>query len=359
MINKYNRIIRYFIKCCRIIAVIFLSFNNKNIPGLGHQEKKIWLKNFRKRAFTRSGSRFYSVLKEFLDSDIRVEKKLNFKTNNSLILICVIKNDLEKLKVFFEHYRKLGINQFAFLDDKSTDGTREYILSQNDTELFTVSKDYKNLLRIAWINRILAYYGFNRWYLVVDSDELLVFDNFENRSLTDFIISLNNENITAASGIMIDMYPKIAYTNCQEKSGIYDNMDYFDKSGYFQNKLSEISGGMRYRCFNIQLILEKTPLFYLDNKTIFDTHSIFPFNKNFQKNKNSVALLHYKFLPEDYYKYKERVELGNMSFGSIEYKAYMKIINENNPISFYDENISEKYTGSNSLIKHNLLSEQF
>ena len=269
----------------------------------------------------------------------------------------MIKNDIERLKAFLEHYRKLGVNQFAFLDDKSTDGTKEFLLLQNDVELFASSQNFFTNRKEAWLNRILAYYDFNRWYLVVDSDELLVYDDFENRSLIQFINLLEKDNVTAVSGMMVDMYSK--EVNSSKKTNIYDGVDYFDKSGYFQKGYSRFipnpTGGMRYRCFGLQITLGKTPLFFMDDKTVYHMHWLFPFEKNFQKDK-SIALLHYKFLSGDVEKYKERVNRKCMNNDSEEYKQYMEKM-DGEALIFFDEKVSEKFTSSQSLVENGLIEE--
>lgn len=319
---------------------------------------KTWFRNFKRMALHFANTKYlFTLFNEFLKSDIQIEKNLGFKDNLNLIAICVIRNDIEKLKIFLEHHRKLGITQFAFLDDKSTDGTKEFLLAQNDVELFKSSQDFQSIRKVAWINNILAYYDFNRWYLVMDSDELLVYDNFENKSIIQFINSLEKENMSSASGMMVDMYKKDANFSRMENANIYDGVDYFDKNGYFSTKNSIISGGVRYRCLGVQQFLEKTPLFCLDDKTVYLIHDIFPLEKNFQQNKKTIALLHYKFLSGDIEKYKERIERKAMANDSKCYKQYMEKIEKNNIISFYDENISEKFIGSDSLIKHNLLEK--
>lgn len=358
--TKTMKIIEYLIKLFQILIAILFLFSNKTVKRLDLPNTKIWLKNFRRNFRKTLSSRACLMvcrkLKEFRESDIYIEKESGFKNNKNLIVICVIRNDIDRLKVFLEHYRKLRVNQFAFFDDKSTDGTREFLQEQNDVELFLNSKDFTSRRKVVWINRILAYYGFNRWYLVVDSDELLVYDDFENRPLTQFVNLLGEENITAASGMLIDLYPKESNSNHAKNKRIYDSIDYFDKNGYFQNKNAMISGGMRYRSFNILATLEKTPLFFLDNKTIFDHHRLFPFEKNFQKDRKHIALLHYKFLLTDYERYQERVDRNCMASNSKEYKVYVKKMDKTtSSMNFYDENISKKFTGSYSLIENNLM----
>jgi hypothetical protein len=329
-----------------LFAAVLLSFSSKKFKGLEIPNAKIWLRNFRKRALNSVGSSVFPMFKEFIKADIFIVRKINFKTNKNIIAICVIRNDLEKLKKFLEHHRKLGIKQFAFLDDHSSDGTKEFLLAQDDVELFESSDSFFTERKEAWINRILAYYGFNRWYAVLDSDELLVYDDCEEYKIDEFVALMEKGNITAASGKMIDMY-------------FHNGTEYFDKIGYFDGEYTRFmpnpTGGMRYRVFKMQMYLGKTPLFFLDSKIIYHIHCLFPFEKNFQK-KDVLALLHYKFLEGDLEKYKERASNESMYNGSEEYKQYIEKINSGD-LSFYDENVSEKFVSSNTLVENKLVAE--
>jgi hypothetical protein len=309
----------------------YMIFFHENFKCLDTPNLKILLNNYMEGMLTLNSSAVMSVFREFINANIFILKNLNFKTNKNLIVICVIRNDLEKLKKFLKHHRGLGIRQFAFLDDHSTDGTKEYLQEQQDVELFESSDHFFTERKEAWINHILAYYGFDRWYAVLDSDELLVYDNCEKCEINKFIAFLEKENAIAASGKMIDMY-------------FHNGIEYFDKRGYFyseySNNLPKVTGGMRCRIFGMQMLLCKTPLFLFDNRTIYQIHYLFPFEKNSQK-KNALALLHYKFLAGDLEKYKERVEKKNMYKDSEEYEKYIEKINDGN-LNFYDEDISEE-----------------
>jgi hypothetical protein len=323
--------------------ILLFYFFRKEFRGLEVTNTKAWWSSFINGMF--EFSHRIDVIWEFINARILIVKKINFKANKNLVAITVIKDDIERLKKFLKHHRDLGIRQFAFLDDHSTDGTREYLQEQHDVELFESSDPYSSMRRDAWINRILTYYGSDRWYAVLDSDELLIYDNCEKCKIDEFIALIEKEKKTAVSGKMIDMY-------------FYNGTEYFDRAGYFENqkkrKLHITTGGMRYRIFGLLAYLSKTPLFFFNDKMIYHSHFLFPLEKKIKR--NALALLHYKFLKGDLEKYKERVKNKCMSNDSKEYKKYIeKMSNEN--LFFYDENVSEKYIGSKSLVESGLLEE--
>ncbi len=47
-------------------------------------------------------------------------------------MFSVVRNEMYFLPHFLQHYRTLGVRDFWFLDDRSEDGTREFLLAQSD-----------------------------------------------------------------------------------------------------------------------------------------------------------------------------------------------------------------------------------
>ena len=119
-----------------------------------------------------SSNRIFPILEEFLTVKIDKvsDRELVQSDSHKPILICVLKNEVIKIQYFMEHYRKLGIENFVFLDNMSTDGTFEFLLEQEDAIVYRCEHPFVSNRKIAWINRLIAEIGLNRWYLMVDSD---------------------------------------------------------------------------------------------------------------------------------------------------------------------------------------------
>lgn len=309
-----------------------------------------------------AGARFqespFTVIPYFLNMDIRVVKKnpsVSFR-DKGLIIICVVRNDLARVRKFIAYYKALGVHKFAFLDDHSTDGTREYLNGHPDVELFESKQRFTSNTKLAWINRMLAYYGFNRWFLVLDADELLVYDNNKLPDIPSLTGHLQQRDITVVSGILVDMYPKETLPpHPKEARDLYKGMDYFDKTGYEYDKMGRIIlGGMRSRCLGVSPWLRKTSLFYYRKGIFFETHEIFPRKINSQC-VDQLALLHYKFLPGDFKNYRERVAQENMYNGSVQYKGYLEKFSVSPGLSFFNPEVSGKYESPQSLIECGLL----
>jgi hypothetical protein len=99
-----------------------------------------------------------------------------------------------------------GVRRFAIIDNGSTDQSLEFLKLQPDVDLFESRDKFEESRKLAWINTVIAHYGEGRWYLCVDADELLVFDQSETRSIDELISSVSARGIERVLGFMIDMY---------------------------------------------------------------------------------------------------------------------------------------------------------
>ncbi|WP_299832555.1 glycosyltransferase family 2 protein [uncultured Roseobacter sp.] len=135
--------------------------------------------------------------------------------------LCAIgRNEMFFLPAFLEHYRKLGVEQFAILDDRSDDGTLEYLLAQPDVVVFhsrfaygdtvklpSALSDQINSGRILYIWRALFFNRFARrgWAVQVDLDEFIHLP--AGKRFQDIALQLETEGSTVAYGLMLDVYP--------------------------------------------------------------------------------------------------------------------------------------------------------
>lgn len=298
----------------------------------------------------------WNVIEGFAKSDIiKIKKVKDKKHSEDPILICVVLNELERMNIFLDHYRKMGIKTFVFLDNGSTDGTMDYLKMQADVELFQTKDAFKSKIKIGWINRIISYYGTDHWYLVVDADELLVWQDIEEWPIQNVIRYFDQENITRARALMIDMYPReVTWNTNVSFERAYSESRFFDYNTYYhrkENVLYLVSGGPRKRMFGIDAWLTKYPLFRLGEEEIMcNPHTIYPYD-----NKESacyLAILHYKFLTRsDQQKMRKYARKENYACDSAEYKLYVKKLRENaDNFKFYFEDSAE-YHSSKSLAR--------
>lgn len=295
------------------------------------------------------------LLKEFLTCEIKkVSHKRVRRTNaDSPILFCVIRNDVDKLEYFFEHYRKRGIQVFIFLDNNSTDGTKEYLLRQKDTIVFESSQEYTSARRVAWLNRMIGMYGENKWCLIVDSDELVDYIDSEKYTFYDLTKQADLQGIKRIEGFMLDMYSQDGLFNEASGESWYQNNKCFDRDSYeLKNWIHGlvIRGGPRKRIFGRDMRLSKYPLFYFGQEDFLaSSHYMVP-DYPVKQTPVWLAIRHYKFTDDkDLEKVKEAVLKENYAGGSADYKVYMSKIEENANLSFYDSQKSVVLESSKSL----------
>ena len=322
--------------------------NDNRGKSLCIDNEKKWINKLNKLAYSNLENIEFG--KAFANSEITILKNIEIK-NDDIIAICVEKNDLIRLKKFIEHHRKLGINKFIILDNDSNDGTIEWLLNQSDIAVLQTMQKYGSINRVAWINRIIAYYGDERWYFVADSDELLVYNDCENIKIQDVVSYCNKNKITKARALMVDMYAKPDYYISNNFDKYYDNCIYFDKDSYHLDEREfyiNICGGPRERVFDMIPCLTKYPLFYFKNSDIHSrSHFFYPYKENF--NSDIILVLkHYKFLPGEKEKYRIIAKEGNYYKSSWAYKEYLKVMEKTNALNFIYENTCE-YENSKSL----------
>lgn len=337
--------------------------------GGNEPELSIEVKEVSKDAFARFNwqqHRQMHLWRSFLDCGIErvglVDGQL--PDLDSPIVICVIKDDMARIGAFLEHYRMLGVERFVFMDNGSTDGTFELLQDQPDVDLWLCRVPYTTERREAWITRLLAHYGFGRWYLCVDSDELFVYPGCEFAPIRKFVAACEGRGERRARSIMLDMYSDKPMPLEDDGDDIRKTYRFFDVDTYetvAKEKLDEVRGGPRSRMLSsggaAKFLLTKHPLFRFDRGDVQGfSHFQFPYDDNYGLECRS-ALLHFKFLANDMAKYIERANQGNYASGSLEYKEYARRLGGGQRVVFYDEAISRAYETSESLLQIEGLNE--
>ena len=176
---------------------------------------------------------------------------------DSILCFATVRNEMVRLPYFLEHYRKLGVDHFLFVDNDSDDGTAAFFAKQTDVSVWSTKHSYR-LARFGmdWLGWLQWQYGQDHWCLTVDADELLVYSQCDSRDLRALTTYLDTQNVTAFGALMLDMYPKGSLTNTGYEQGQnpITALGWFDGDGYrhrihpvFGNHW--IQGGVRDRVF--------------------------------------------------------------------------------------------------------------
>lgn len=330
---------------------------NKLIPSSVYNTEFIKYLKYMKNDMNMSN--IYAQMKEFLTADfvLKSDKLLLADDPADPVVVVVVRNELERMQLFFEHYRKLGIHQFVVLDNGSDDGTLEYLVAQDGAIVYQILDQYWSSRREAWCEKLLAMVGYNRWYILVDADELLDYVGSEQHSIQEMIQNTEKCGNKRILGYMIDMYSKEPlFTPRKENVSITDYLEYFDSVGYYLNLKDEpeipiikdvIYGGPRYRTFGVKSWLSKQAVFFFEKHTLYRcSHYIYP-QMNFEDIPVLYVLRHYKYLSLDREEYERRIQKGIFSGNSREYKKIMGQIGKTDVTLFCQE--SKRYESSASL----------
>ena len=251
-------------------------------------------------------------------------------------LFAKVRNEANKLPFWLSYYRALGVDRFFIVENESTDHTVDLLSGEKDVHIFLTSEKMSAARGgMDWIEPLLHQYGENRWCLIVDVDELLVYPNSENVSLRGLCLLLEQMNADAFFCLLIDMYPDgnvddITYVPGQS---FLDISPFFDGSGYRSlwsgPSGALVIGGPRLRMFypgylpgihwrflrrirayiglpiSNPPILNKVPLVRWGRQMSFSSaaHSL----RRCHLAKGNGALLHFKFLGNFAYRVEEEL----------------------------------------------------
>lgn len=334
------------------VKEMIAGFKNDSIRNID-----VWKKAYRDLCY--KDTFYVDEAKSFFNCKVEAIKTCPEKPGDGVILLLVVKNDLERVKLLIDYYRKNGVERFAVLDDKSDDGTREFLMGEPDVDVYASDVNYSTKGRQAWLARLVDIYGFDKWYLIVDADELLSYVGMDKLNIKALAKKMDVEGRTALRMMLLEMYPDgdILTMPPVDVENIMSVYNYFDSKEYrlkYMDVMSCVVGGVRCRYFYDNNFKEapyltKYPLVKIRPGMIpCHSHMNFPFEYN-KDLPLSGCLLHYKFLPQDIDKYKKRVQSGNFASGSKEYVKYFELMQKNGALNLYEAGTSVEYESPESL----------
>ncbi len=349
----------YYLAFAMIVPFLYKRSNRSGeLKYLSKEDLAVWQKAMLKmmKEYCRSGYnlRIRQIIYTFANSKIEVIRKTEAGSPRIPIVVLCIRNDLQRVQMLIDHYRRLGVQKFAFLDNNSDDGTFEWLQQQSDIDLFKCCEPYQTLVKEGWINRIVSYYGFDRWYILTDSDELVVYKGMEKHPLADLVGYAEKNGIRRFKGLTLDTYSENRLFG--KTDSIKESYCWIDTDSYIEvetlrgnKKVKRMMGGPRYRLMNSNITLSKFPIVFFEPGTISDSaHYQFPHDM-IDTAPCNVGILHYKFIDKDLAEYERRAkDHSGFSLNGKFYKQYMNFINSNSDVSFMYEG-SRKFTDSSVL----------
>lgn len=158
------------------------------------------------------------------------------KSQAKMPCVVLAHNELLIFPDFLRHYREIGVDRFLIVDDRSTDGSVEFLQNQVDVTIFapiegsTYQKDKR-----FWRAELLDTYCSCKWVVVPDVDEHFVYKGIdEGRDLFALARALEDEGAEALHAVMLDMYCDMPLQDHQFRGGrLIDEFPMFDGPDYY------------------------------------------------------------------------------------------------------------------------------
>jgi hypothetical protein len=157
--------------------------------------------------------------------------------DNETVLVCLLKDAAYYLEHLVAHHRTIGVKHFLFIDNGSSDKTRELFATAPDVTVYSntlPAKGYECLLRSQVARQAVK----GGWFLFADSDELMMFSRGEGRQLSDFTDYCNANKYDAVIGQVLDFFSPVSlkqsagwpYPRSVKDFNLYstNNISYFD-----------------------------------------------------------------------------------------------------------------------------------
>lgn len=288
-------------------------------------------------------------------------KVLTDLLEQNVVVISVVRNEMLMLPRFLEHYRKLGVKCFMFVDNCSDDGTREYLMQQNDVIVYSTDTEYKRShYGVSWQQAVMGNHCLGKWVLLADADEFLVYEDSETVGLSSFIDSVESSGDNGVLLYMVDMYPygDLEEADFNERS-VFDVAPYFDRQalielrfggGMYSNSRNYVNG-LRHRLAPARInayVSQKYALFkyYPWIRLCEGAH----YAANMQISPRSAFFAHFKYHSGFKEKVTTEVKRKQHFNDAEEYRKYAAMIAEMSG-GFGVEGVSERYIDSHSFVR--------
>lgn len=301
---------------------------------------------------------------ESLETQFRVVRTAGDLAPGEIAVVCVLRNEVTRLPLFFEHYKRLGVSRFLMIDNASEDGSHEVLLAEPMADVFVAHASFvEGNQGLYWINGLARKYCQGHWVLNADADELLVYDGMESRGLPELARWLELHGRDRLFTMMVDVYPSRPIG--AEPRAIEDFLAedcWFDSEGYTLEAGPGgwlLTGGPRHRMFNpgraipYRHWVSKYPFFRMEaNKAIVNQHWIWPVD--WRQRPPQSAFLHLKLL-DDFIERSARYEReGQHDSGSESYRLINERMAQMAKVEFYHPQ-SRRYRGPKSFVRYRIM----
>jgi hypothetical protein len=263
-------------------------------------------------------------------------------------LFAGVRNEILRLPLWLDHYRRLGVDRFFVADNDSGDGTRDALLGEPDVHVFhTAESFHESDSGRRWIAELMSQYGVGRWCVVSDADELLAPPYWEDTDLRYVANFLDSEGSEAFPCCLLDMYSSlpIRETVLSPGSDPFELCPYFDpdfetRDGSFPHEnqkhvIPTVSGSTRTKVFGIKAYLSKIGMLKYSPGMVLTSgqHAIL----GARETQVRGVMFHFKFFSDFIEKTTGELDRNERQTHAHEWVAYEKTLRENPDLSLFDD----------------------
>ena len=125
---------------------------------------------------------------------------------DEVTVVALVRDGAYYLDAFFDHYRRLGVRHFVFIDNGSTDGTLDRIRAEPGT-VIVQSKLRWGRFENDFRRYAAETYCRERWVLYADMDEMFDFPGAAEIGLGGLVRYMGARGYTALVAQMLEMFP--------------------------------------------------------------------------------------------------------------------------------------------------------
>jgi hypothetical protein len=264
--------------------------------------------------------------------------------SSDVVVGCLVRNGVEYLPDFLEHYSRLGVAHFVFISNNSTDGTLGMLAKQGNTTVYSCDLPYE-LSNMAIKQYLIDKYAVRCWLLLVDIDEFFDYPYSDIVDVGQLAAYLNYHKYTAVLAQMLDLFSEeaIGETSNTGVASLFELFPFYELSSIEKSKYNidcnQISsdeimlhyGGIRNRVFKVgKISLFKHAMIHnaAENIRLLGTHAVC----NAYLADFSAVVYHFKFTNSFVERVKEAVLLENYYQRSVDYKAIEKVLSRSGRI---------------------------
>lgn len=295
--------------------------------------------------------------------ELKIAETENLK-RRQLVLVTVLKDEMHRIRAFLRHYRRLGVEVFYMVDNNSSDGTTDFLLQQPDVRLFHTKESFAQTgFGLWWARYLISQYLEDRWCLMVDVDEFLVFPHSEYLSLPQLCNYMEKHGQEVLQTFMLDLFPErlVDSENWYGETVPQQVCPYFDNDylimPQFMAPYVEVRGGFRRRLMGDG----NGPGSLLVKAALFKGGSDVDFYEAAHHTSPAIisditgVLLHCKFVGKFQEYVETHVDSKEHVFASLEYRHYLDWCNNRDPAASLLSDKSVLYQDSRQLLELGLI----